>query len=187
MKVERRKGRDTGILSWKGTHPNGTGYRGKMWITLLNGFGVGLVAVSPSGHFPEREAALREIFATLGFKKPKSDPRLFGKWKYEKVYMSGSFSAITIRNMILNPNGTCLEGGKLSASMSHQDSDGNFTGSTGGNRDGGFQYRGRWSTRGKTLHMDWGPDGLEEWEYIISRGSMLLKSGKTKKLWTQIR
>ncbi len=187
MKVQTIRGRDVGTLLWKGTHQNGTEYRGKIWVTLLNGFGVGLLAVSPSNIFSQREITIREIFSTLGFKKPASDPRLSGIWKHEKVYMSGEFSAITVRTMILNPDGTCLEGGKLAASMSHQDSDGNFSGSTSGKSSGGFRYQGKWSTRNKQIFLNWGTDGEETWDYLISGDSLLFKGDGEKKLWKRIR
>jgi|MDTC01.2.fsa_nt_gb hypothetical protein len=187
MKIQTLRGRDVGTLTWKGTHPNGTEYRGKIWVTLLNGFGVGLLAVSPSKNFTQREIAIREIFSTLGFKKPTSDPRLFGIWKHEKIYMSGEFSAITVRTMVLNPDGTCREGGKLAASMSHQDSDGNFSGSTSGKSSGGFRYQGKWSTRNKRIFLHWGTDGEETWDYLISGDSLLFKGDGEKKLWKRIR
>ena len=186
MKMTTLKGKEVGALSWSGKSNEGTTYKGRMWISILNGYGVGLIAVSPADLFPGREAALREVFATLGFKKPNSDPRLIGRWRHEKVYSSGSFSTITVRNMILNSDGTCHEGGKLAASMSHSDSDGSFSGSSSGQSGGsGYRYHGRWRTTGKTIFMDWGNDGTEEWDYIISEDSLLLKAGKTRKLWSK--
>jgi hypothetical protein len=173
--------RKAAVFDWKGTQEK-TPYRGRTWIGIVEGYAVALLVATPETSFEKRARTGEELFATFAFKKPASDPRLVGKWLYEKTYMSGGFSAVTVRYLFLHADGTCKEGGRMMASMQHTDSAGDHTGDTSADSGGSGMSHGRWSTSGKTLRLDWG-GSTEEWQFIISGDDLLFKSGKTRKLW----
>jgi hypothetical protein len=142
-----------------------------------------LLAVAPRDRFAGRAAVCEEIFSTFGYTKPPSDPRLFGKWRHQSTYLSGEFSAVTVRYLILSPDGTCLSGGQLMAGMQHTDSAGNYTGDTHVDSGNGIDSRGRWRAAEKRIVLTWSDGSSESWEYFISGNSMLFKSNGSKKLW----
>lgn len=162
-------------------------FRAEMRVKLLSGFALGTFAMTDQSRFAARSRVMRSVFDSIGYEKPKSDPRVVGHWRYSKTYISGSFSSITVRNLVLHADGTCLEGGKLMAGMSHSDSSGNFSGSSNASHQQGVDYRGRWQLNGKMLTMNWDNGSTEAWSIYIEGNSMLWKSGKSRKLWKKLR
>lgn len=168
-------------MTWSGSVSN-MQMQASMQAGLLGSFALGVFTLAPKDRFAAREKTMTDVLRTFGYQKPQSDPRLVGNWRYSKTYISGTFSSISVRNLSLNADGTCLEGGKLFAGMTHQGSNGENIGSS--NTEGtGADYVGRWRTEGKTIVMNWNDGSSERWEFIIEANSMLWKDGKTRKLW----
>jgi len=149
----------------------------KVWLIILNDYCVCFFVLAPDENFPDREKICENIFATFGIKKPKTDPRLIGNWRYTKVYTSNtpsrSFSYVSDRYMTLKADGSCIESGQSGASTDRM--------STGISK--GKTYYGTWSTQGKNIFLRWKNGTPETWSFIISGNDMLFKYGKTKKLW----
>ena len=51
---------------------------------------------------------------------------------------------------------------------------------------GGVDARGKWRTADKEIVITWSDGTSERWGYFISGGSMLFKSGSSKKLWKRV-
>lgn len=152
-------------------------------LFLHQGRAIGALTVTDETRFAKRDAAMQQLYGSIAFAKAKVDQNLIGSWQYSKTYISGSFSSVTIRNMVLKADGTCLEGGKMMMGMEHTDNAGNYTGSTSGDSGQGVEHRGRWHTQGKNIVLQWQGGGSETWSYYIEGNSMLWSQGKTKKLW----
>jgi len=166
----------------------GGDYRATMWITILNDAALGLTAICPKETFESRRPMIEAIFSTFHWEKPPVDATLVGQWRNEDTYMSGSFSATTVRYMGLLADGRATWGSRLNAGMGHTDSGGNFTGSTSGDSSGGTSY-GRWSAANRRLYIVWDSGSEEEYEYYLEGGSMMLtpKGGGKRKLWKRAR
>jgi hypothetical protein len=153
-----------------------------MQVSLLGGFALGTFTLAPKDRFSARQKTMTDVLRTFGYKKPQGDPRLVGSWRYSKTYISGTFSSITVRNLVLRADGTCLEGGKLFAGMTHQNSTGETIGSTNG-ESGAADYVGRWRAEGKSIVLTWDGSSTERWDFYIEGSSMLWKDGNSRKLW----
>jgi hypothetical protein len=184
----RHGGRPSAALSFKGKSPTGGDYRATMWITLLEETALALTAICPADSFESRRPMVEAIFSTFHFREPDRDPALAGVWRNEDTYISGEFSATTVRYLGLATNGRATWGSKLSAGMSHSDSAGNFTGSSSGNSESGTST-GRWVGANRRLYIVWDSGSEEDYEYTIEGSSMLLtpKDGGKRKLWTRVR
>ncbi|HEB52756.1 MAG TPA: hypothetical protein ENI87_05835 [bacterium] len=171
-------------MNWRGDY-QGHKMAACFQILLLNGYAIGAFTFAPQERFAQRLQTMSEVVRTLTYERPEADPRLVGSWRYEKTYISGTFSSITVRNLVLRADGTCYEGGRMMAGMEHQDSGGNYTGSTHGDA-ANAEYQGRWHTEGSDLVMEWSNAGTERWGFYIEGSSMLWKSGGEKKLWKRV-
>lgn len=168
-------------LQWRGDY-SGNAMAAAFQVLLLDDFAIAAFTFAPQDRFPRRLQTMTEVVKTVGYERPKADPRLVGSWRYEKTYISGSFSSITVRNLVLRADGVCLEGGKMMFGMEHSDAYGNNIGSSSGD-SGNAEYRGRWHTEGNQLVLVWENADPERWGFYIEGRSMLWKSGEARKLW----
>ena len=159
-----------------------------MQFRLVGGYVLGAFTLAEATRFEARHEVAAAVFASIGYEKPAADARLVGHWRYQKTYMSGSFSSITVRNLVLRADGTCAEGGRLMAGMEHQDGSGDPTGWSHGESGGnGADSTGRWRTQGRDIILTWSNGTSERWDVYTEGSSMLWKSGGTKKLWKRTR
>ena len=174
---------------WQGTNPLGKRIEGRAWATILEDSALGILALMPPKQFEKREAVLEAMAASFHFKEPARDPQLVGGWRSETSFSSGTFGSTTIRIMDLRANGTSTWGSRFMASMTHQDSGGNETGSTTGDSGRGDLLLGRWSAANKHLYITWKNGTEEEFGYYREGNSMLLTptNGGKKQLWEKVR
>jgi len=182
----RHGGRPSAAITWKGKGPTGDAYTATMWITILEEAALAMTVVCPDDSFAERRPFGEAIFSTIHFEAPPRDEALVGLWRYEKTYMSGSFSAVTVRRMALRADGVALWGnGSTSFGMEHSDSEGGFAGSSTGSTTSDSELAGRWNSKDKRLYIVWESGLEEEFVYILDSTSMLLKpvGGGDNELW----
>ena len=104
------------------------------------------------------------------------DQRLVGRWRYSKIYMSGSFSTTTTRYLVMSGNGTYQYGnGRLYVSAP------NASGRTSRSN----VQTGRWKTTNRIIYIS---DNGSNWEpyakYYVQGNSMLMTFSNGKKmLW----
>jgi len=185
---ERRKypRHEGAIYSWEGTSPEGQGdFKASAWITILEGYAIGAFALTPKDRFEARARVIEDIFSTFGFERPKSDPRLFGYWRYTDTYTSGTFTFASDTHLRLFPDGTCMRSSQSLGGLQSMDDAGSAIGNV--NVDGGESgaTKGRWSTAEKVITLNWS-SGAEEWDYLISGNDMMWRSGGAKRMWDRV-
>ena len=185
--VEMARGRGV-LLQWEGKDAGGSAIVGRAYAAIIRGYGVALAGVGLKDALAAREPDLGRMFASFGFGESQRDPRVVGRWLYEKHYFSGTFSSTTIQRLALRPDGTCAFGSRLLADQEHRDGGGNPTAWT--NLDTGKDpgSRGRWAAGGGTLYLFWNDGACSESRYTLSTdasGRYMLtrnRSGR-KMLW----
>jgi len=168
-------------MQWRGNYQSHA-MAAAFQVLLLDDVMFGAFAFTMADRYESRLRTMNEVLRTVGYEQPKADPRLVGSWRYEKSYISGTFSSITVRNLWLRADGVCFEGGRMMAGMSHSDSEGNMTGSSHGDAQGA-DSKGRWHTEGTDIVMDWDGGETERWGFYIEGRNMLWTSGDVRKLW----
>jgi hypothetical protein len=184
----RHGGRPSATVTWAGKSPVLGDCRAVMWITILKDAALGLAAIGPGADVEARRPVLEAIFSTFHYEAPPRDPALAGRWRNESTYMSGEFSATTVRYMGLSAEGRATWGSQANFGMSHTDSTGQFTGSSSGDASGDTST-GRWSAAQKRLYIVWDSGTEEEYEYYVEGSSMMLTpiGGGKRKVWERIR
>lgn len=174
------------VISWEGTNSHRIECRARLWVTIMNTYAIGILAVTPKDRFAGREQVVEDMFSTFGFTESKDDSRLVGQWRHEKVFMSGDFSTVTTQYVRLNADQTCAWSSSLMANGASRDAGGNTTGGYGAD-SGESGARGTWKTNGRTITLSWNGAGSQNWEYYVDGASLLLKSNGDKKLWERVR
>lgn len=180
--VSTYKGRKSLALSFTG-RARSIEMKARFRVFLHQGMAIGALTLTDASRFAGRDADMQRIYHSMSFAQPRGDQRLVGAWRYSKTYISGSFSSITVRNLVIKADGTCLEGGRLMASMEHADNGGNATGWSSADSGRGAEHRGRWHTEGKNIILRWSDGSSETWRVYLEGNSMLWSQGKTRKLW----
>ncbi|MBX3465618.1 MAG: hypothetical protein KF878_01815 [Planctomycetes bacterium] len=170
-------GRPTAELTLAGKNPTGRDIRALVLVKLVGDQGVIAMALGEPERLRAREAAVRTVFASAGKGQAQLDRNLVGVWRYERHTFSGTFSSTSIRTIALRPDGTCEDSSRTFAGMDHRDSGGHTTGRTDVDTGDRGAPRGTWAADGKRLIMQW-TDGVEEYEYELGGGAMLLKTGR---------
>lgn len=173
-------------IAWKGKSPTGLDARAAMWVTIMKGYAIGIFAISARDRFEGRARVVEDMFRTFGFTKPQTDPRLYGNWRYTNITRSGTFSMVSEQYLTLRADGSCVRSSQSMGGMEHHDSAGNLTGSSSVDSGKSDREQGTWAAAGKKIILRWANDS-QEWEYIISGGSMLWKANGSKKLWERTR
>jgi hypothetical protein len=68
------------FLDWKGRSPTGESILARVYVTIINGYGVSLVALGVERHVSRRAGDLESIFASFGFGEGQRDPAVLGRW-----------------------------------------------------------------------------------------------------------
>lgn len=183
-------GHEVVVITWEGTSPAGKPIRGRMFLRQVKDWAVSLLVVAEADLLEPREPVVRQIIARIGFQEAPRDTALVGQWRHTDTYMSGEFSMITERYLLLRADGACFEGSRMIGGMSHSDGSGSSTGSSHlDSGESGWDYRGRWSNTGSRLTMTWENANAETWNYYVEGASLLLKppGGGKNKLYKRTR
>jgi hypothetical protein len=185
----RHGGRPSAAITWAGKGPNGDEIRATMWVTVLRDAVLGLAAICPATAFESRRPVIEAVFSTFHWEEPPRDRAMVGLWRHESTYMSGGFSAVTVRHLGLAADGRATWGGKAMAGMSHTDSAGNFTGSSSAESGDGATSQGRWTGANRKLYIVWDSGTEEEYEVYLEGNSMMLTptGGGKRKVWERVR
>lgn len=175
------------VVTWEGRSPSAQQVRARMWITILQEHALAVLAVAPPERLTEREPTLEAIVASFGYQAPKGDARLVGRWRYTDTYVSGDFSMVDEEHLVLEADGTFRIGGRVMGGMQHSDDAGMYTGDSSVDSGRRADAHGRWHTHEKRITLRWENGRVEEWEYLISAGEMMFRSGDAKKLWERLR
>jgi hypothetical protein len=180
------------LITWEGQNPTGMKISAHVYVTVLKGYAAALAGLGQKSNIEARKSTLREIFSTFGFGEGEKDPRLVGTWRYEKIYISGTFSTTTVRYMALRADGTLTSGSRFLASMSHQNQYGDSTGSSTADTGQDPGERGRWYSGEDRLYLMWDDGSYSEYGYYIegapgSRSMLLKTKDDEKELWEEVR
>jgi hypothetical protein len=179
-------------LQWEAKSPKGDTVRATAHATahvsIIQGYGVALLAIGLKERLEARGAKLRQIFASFDFGSSEKDPQIVGTWQYEKNFWAGTYSSTTVRTLVLKADGSFTMTGQFAASLDSKDSGGNDTGRVSGNSDRGAD-KGRWGAAGSRLYLFYDDGSYSEYKYYVEKQSdgkaMLLETGgKDKQLWT---
>jgi len=181
-------------LNWQGKNPQGQRVVARAFATVINNYGVALVAVGLEDRVKARDAELRKVFSSFGFGQGQKDPQLLGRWQLFSTYglrndspwvepadrarmASDSSSVLTFgadgtwkrtdtHHMIALGSGVGLESKESNTK------------------------RGRWNAADGSLYMIWEDNSWEDYTYRIEntpQGRRLkLNAGKTGQVWTPV-
>jgi hypothetical protein len=106
------------------------------------------------------------------------DQRLVGRWRYEKIYRSGSFSTTTTRYLVMSANGTYQYGsGRLYVSAPN----------ASGRSSRGDVQTGRWKTENSIIYINENGSGWQAYaRYFVKGNSMMMTfNNGNKMLWSR--
>ena len=156
------------FLTWEGTIQGKAGQvRG--YVTILNGYGVALIALGPKEALDKRDKTLRDIFYSLGWGQGKKDTNLVGTWSYYAYsQISGKETKASAR---LNADGTFTyesntEGGN---NYSGKDGLGNETWTGWVNSRSGSGWKGTWTAVGGELTLNFEDGSSETFDYTLKQ------------------
>lgn len=183
-----RAGAAPGILvTWEGDNPKGMLVRSHAFATILQGYGVALVALGDKKLIAGREKTLRGIFASMAAGEGEKDTRLVGAWKYGHYSSSalGGHSTESTRFLTVRADGTCRWSSQTetAGNLKGRDSGGNETWTAGYAGVGGDNDRWTWSAGNGKLYVMWQNGSLSEWDYNVSgqpAGRRLLLKGSNQ-------
>jgi hypothetical protein len=171
-------GRQVAELNYSGTNPGGKKLEAVALVAIVEGqAAIGLLVAEPA-RFAERQAVVRQIFASCGIGAATRDGRVVGTWRYTSTYSSKDFSTTNVTNLTLAADGRCARDGQLAASATHRQ-DGDVTGHSSLDSGGGINgQQGTWAADGKKLALRWNDGSYQEYGYTLSDGSAMLLDGK---------
>ena len=161
------------LLSWEGTNLLGMAVRARVLATVLKGYAVAIVALGDKAKIAERDATVREIFASFAAGAGERDPRVIGVWKFWSYSSSadGRFGTTTDRRFALQADGNCqwTSSGESSGTFKGTNALGEttWTGGVAG-RDTSGVSRGQWSAAGGALYVLWNDGSTGEWSYEVT-------------------
>jgi len=175
------------LTTWEGTSPTGLQVRACAYVTLLQGYGVGLLAIGERQRVESRQGALREVFGTFGLLESQRDPQVVGTWRNESRYnyrgpaagVGDDFASTAISQWAYQADGTFRASGQVSTSANID---------TGMQAGGG----GRWATGEGHLYMVWADGSYSVFKYYVqgapgSRAMLLTPPNGEKQLWEEVR
>lgn len=114
------------------------------------------------------------------------DPRIVGAFTRSEFYSSGRFSASTAVTRVFLPDGRFFVTSSVSADYTNPYSGAGVSASKAAERgyqNAGRDSRGRWSTRGKVLHLAYDDGDVGEVEYSIDGGNLVLWIDGKPQIW----
>ena len=193
-----RPGAAPGIrLAWAGTNPMGMAVRANLFVTILKGYAVGVLALGDKSRVSGRDATVREIFYSLAAGAGQKDPVVVGAWRFwsYKGSSDGRFGTTTDRRFVLQPDGSCAwtSSGESSGTFKGTNSLGEntWTGGVAGQSGGGVD-RGQWSAANGELYVLWSNGNSSKWNYQVTgvpgNRRLLLKGAQGQpNEWVEIR
>lgn len=114
------------------------------------------------------------------------DPRVVGAFTRSEFYGSSGFSASTSVTRVFLPDGRFFVTSAVSADYTNLHSGAGVSASKAterGYQNAGRDSRGRWSTRGKVLHLAYDDGDIGEVEYSIDGGNLVLWIDGKPQIW----
>lgn len=170
--------RQVAEFCYAGTNPMQKRLEAVALVAIVEGqAAIGLLVAEPA-RFAERQAVVRQIFASCGIGEATRDQRVVGAWRYTSTYSSKDFSTTNVTNLTLAADGRCARDGQLAASATHRQ-DGDVTGHSSVDSGGGVNgQQGTWAADGRKLALRWNDGSYQEYGYTITDGSAMLLDGK---------
>ncbi|MBK9125497.1 MAG: hypothetical protein IPM16_20560 [Chloroflexi bacterium] len=114
------------------------------------------------------------------------DPRVIGAFSRGEFYSSGGFSASTSVTRVFLPDGRFFVTSAVSADYTNLHSGAGVSATKAAERgyqSAGRDSRGRWTTRGKVLHLAYDDGDIGEVEYSIDGGNLVLWIDGKPQIW----
>jgi len=73
------------VFTWEGKSPRGDVIYARAFVSIMNEYGLTLIAIGFKDLVQRRDSELRQIFATFGFGQGHNDPALVGNWRLVSV------------------------------------------------------------------------------------------------------
>lgn len=175
--------------------------RCRVYVTIAGGRAAVLSLVADRTSFRRRRADVEAIFATFRARRaeapsaagaelaPDLDPRLVGMFQGEAVASAAGTVVTTQLVYAMGADGVVLRGARSNVSASERDGAGNLEWSASG-ATGGDLERGRWSSRGGVLRVEWSGGGMSAFRYGFEPDGTLalreLLTGKLVDIYTRV-
>ena len=175
--------------------------RCRVYVTVAGGRAAALSLVADRTRFRRRRADVEAIFATFRARRaeaptppgaglaPDLDPRLVGMFQGEAVASAAGAVVNTRLVYALGGDGVVLLGGRSNISASERDAAGSLEWTAAGATDGDLQ-RGRWSSRGGVLRIEWSGGGMSAFRYGFEPDGTLalreLLTGELVDIYTRV-
>lgn len=175
--------------------------RCRVFVTIAGGRAAALSLVADRTSFRRRRADVEAIFATFQARQaeapsapgaelaPDLDPRLVGMFQGEAVASAAGTVVNTRLVYALGADGVVLRGTRSHISASERDGAGDLEWSASG-ATGGELQRGRWSSRGGVLRIEWSGGGMSAFRYGFEPDGTLalreLLTGKLVDIYTRV-
>lgn len=175
--------------------------RCRVYVTIAGGRAAALSLLADRTTFRKRRGDVEAIFATFRASQagvtaetraeiaPDLDPRLVGMFAGEAMASGAGIAVNTQLVYALGADGVALYGARSHMNASERDAAGNLEWSATGASDGSLQ-RGRWSSRGGVLRIEWSGGGMSAFRYGFEPDGTLalreLLSGKLVNIYTRV-
>jgi hypothetical protein len=136
----------------------------------------------PPEHVPSLETVIdggRELTAL--------ERSLVGRWIWQDLYVSGSFSAKTELHMFLLPDGHCVRTSRSIASSIFYDNAGNWAGFADAASGLPPGDRGSWSATSALLTLEMDDGSVYEYRYEVEGSKMITRTSRGTKFWMRSR
>jgi hypothetical protein len=179
------------VMNWEGTSPSGGLVCARAHISLINNYGIALVALCMKDRLQVREAELQRIFTSFAFGAGQRDLQIVGTWSFlttnsltnwspfETAYSRAQMASDRTATLVIEPAGTWRRrdqtqmiagaGGVWLESNDTKDS------------------KGTWYAGNGSLHLIWDDKSWQEYKYEIRQTAegvrLLLVSGGKGELW----
>lgn len=179
------------VMNWEGASPRGGIVCARAYISLINNYGVALVALCLKDRLPVREAELHRIFTSFAFGAGQRDLQIVGTWNFlttnsltnsspfETAYSRAQMASDRTATLVIEPAGTWRRrdqtqmiagaGGVWLESNDTKDS------------------KGTWYAGNGSLHLIWDDRSWQEYKYELRPTPegvrLLLVSGGKGELW----
>lgn len=179
------------VMNWQGTSSGGDVVCARAYISVINNFGVSLVALCLRDRLPAREAELQRIFTSFAFGQGQRDLQLAGTWNYlatnsltnwspfETASSRAQMASDTTGTLVIQPDGVWMRTDRT-----------HMIAGAGGvwlESNDAKESKGTWYAGNGSLHLIWDDKSWQEYKYEIRQtpqgGRLLLTSGGKGELW----
>ncbi|MEC8493638.1 MAG: hypothetical protein VXZ39_01870 [Planctomycetota bacterium] len=172
-----------------------------VYVTIADGRAAALSLVADRTSFRRRRADVEAIFATFRARRAEAptapggepalelDPRLVGMFRGEAVASAAETVVNTQLVYALGADGVVLLGARSNISASERDAAGTLEWTASDATGSDFQ-RGRWSSRGGVLRIEWSGGGMSAFKYRFEPDGTLalreLLTGELVDIYTRV-